>query len=864
MKESVSIKKNDDTNDVFDLFKLKEEGLKKIQLLSGNNWTDYNSHDPGITILETLCYALTDLAYRADFDISTLLSTTGKTKIENSLFPAHEILTTSPLSIFDFKKMFLDIEGVKNCDFTPAYSDKVIPGVFDINIEAHQDFDDETSRENINKQLQNIINNNCPLGIVFDRIVFLEYDFIGVVLDIELADEVDPKKIFAKFIQDVQNYFSSEIKFKSLNELLDQDFGTETIFNGPLLKNGFLLDEQLSNQTIRKRIYLSDLITIAMAIDGVSFVRDLKIIDAEKKEYNWIYDVQFAKSPRIDSELSKFKCFYRNSLIFESKPSFIDLWASPKLNQTSSHSQNILDLPVGFSKNLLKYHSIQYDFPDTFGIGFKGPTAGATAIKSSAAKQLKGYLIIYDQIMANFLAQLDHVKYLFSTENIENTSAIQLIDDIPGVEYLYKYFIENYYIKHNDFSDKIKLKSEWNKYLKDQKHQLNREIQNSFETRVEFLKRRNSVLDHLLARFGVNTNKLELLSEMNQIEAINYKIDLLRNFPGLSSEKYSIGKSSVYPEISGLKAWLGKNLNLKGIKNEYITMGVSKFGFDNEIEAEIYSFENPLNELLKNGIDIENIVETGSNEVSIFDKDNEIVSRLHVVNKRQNELRTFIHQKIKEINHNSENFLVIDHISLKPTSDYLCYGFNILFDGKPIFISERKFSLNHCDLFVEKFKELSVRLDNFKVIETAFKEFRVSFECQYGNLLSRTYYSSYSEAINKFEYYLNSINSKLLTFSFSTKYENCYVNISNPFSYIISIILPTWATKFQNKGFKAYLEEYLYQELPAHLVVNIRWLDFDDMTTFEAVYNDYKSIATSNSVETKTNALDKLMSVLIS
>ena len=50
--------------------------------------------------------------------------------------------------------MFLDIEGVKNCDFTPAYSDKVIPGVSDVNIEVHQDFDNETSRENIKKKIQ--------------------------------------------------------------------------------------------------------------------------------------------------------------------------------------------------------------------------------------------------------------------------------------------------------------------------------------------------------------------------------------------------------------------------------------------------------------------------------------------------------------------------------------------------------------------------------------------------------------------------------------------------------------------------------------------------------------------------------------
>ncbi len=35
---------------------LRREGIKHIEKLSGNIWTDYNTHDPGITLLEALCY----------------------------------------------------------------------------------------------------------------------------------------------------------------------------------------------------------------------------------------------------------------------------------------------------------------------------------------------------------------------------------------------------------------------------------------------------------------------------------------------------------------------------------------------------------------------------------------------------------------------------------------------------------------------------------------------------------------------------------------------------------------------------------------------------------------------------------------
>src|SRR3546814_5658876 len=53
---------------------LRSLGLKYIEELGSKSWTDYNAHDPGITIMEQLCYALTELRYRSDFDILDLMA----------------------------------------------------------------------------------------------------------------------------------------------------------------------------------------------------------------------------------------------------------------------------------------------------------------------------------------------------------------------------------------------------------------------------------------------------------------------------------------------------------------------------------------------------------------------------------------------------------------------------------------------------------------------------------------------------------------------------------------------------------------------------------------------------------------------
>jgi hypothetical protein len=52
---------------------LRKEGIRYAQALSGNIWTDYNEHDPGVTILEQLCYALTELGYKTNFNIEVFL-----------------------------------------------------------------------------------------------------------------------------------------------------------------------------------------------------------------------------------------------------------------------------------------------------------------------------------------------------------------------------------------------------------------------------------------------------------------------------------------------------------------------------------------------------------------------------------------------------------------------------------------------------------------------------------------------------------------------------------------------------------------------------------------------------------------------
>lgn len=101
---------------------LRDTALGRIQALSSAVWTDHNSHDPGITLLEALAYAVTDLGYRTGFPIADLLTRPDGQigpASDTGLYPAHEALTCAPLSISDHRQLMMRIRDVHNAWLDP-------------------------------------------------------------------------------------------------------------------------------------------------------------------------------------------------------------------------------------------------------------------------------------------------------------------------------------------------------------------------------------------------------------------------------------------------------------------------------------------------------------------------------------------------------------------------------------------------------------------------------------------------------------------------------------------------------------------------------------------------------------------------
>ena len=91
---------------------LRAEGLKHIESLAGKVWTDYNLSDPGISILEVLSYAITDLGYRASYPIKDIIAQdpdAPQVDIKN-FYTARQILPMAPVTFNDYRKLLIDTD----------------------------------------------------------------------------------------------------------------------------------------------------------------------------------------------------------------------------------------------------------------------------------------------------------------------------------------------------------------------------------------------------------------------------------------------------------------------------------------------------------------------------------------------------------------------------------------------------------------------------------------------------------------------------------------------------------------------------------------------------------------------------------
>ena len=584
---------------------LRSEGIKHIEKLASKIWTDYNTHDPGITILELLCYAITELGYRSSYLIKDILAQSPDSEGEEGrqFFTASEILPCNPVTINDFRKIIVDVEGVKNawikksneqeqhfyvdarkntltCNEGPEENLVELNGLYEVMI----DFDDDITgkeKEKTIKAVRNVLNEHRNLCEDFLSIEEVAHEQISICADIELKKDADVEEVLAQIYFKLSDHFSTNINFYTIEELLKKGKGAEEIFEGPLLVHGFVDNDEIEAADLRTEIRVSDIINFIMDIDGVIAVRNLsltnrtdgKILSSGEK---WILQLSgLNHAAELDTENSKI-IFYKEVLPYIADKETV----SGKLNELKQFSKKYkltghetdFKIPAGEYMDIEDYYPVQNEFPLCYGVGVEGIKESATNARKAQAKQLKAYLMFFEQILANYFSQLANVKCLFSMDDaIDKTYFTQYLANVPGIEEI---------------------------YIDSEKFQA--ELQNLLEESDLFEKRRNKFLDHLMGRFCEEINEYSmllysLLQSGTNKELIRNKLAFLNDYDVISSQRgkafdYSAAFGNVDPyNISGMQKRIYRLLGFRSPNHFVIEEEKEKF------IIRLYDKKNPSN-----------------------------------------------------------------------------------------------------------------------------------------------------------------------------------------------------------------------------------------------------------------------------
>jgi hypothetical protein len=438
-----------------DFWFLRSEGIRLLERLTGDTWTDYNLSDPGVTLLEVLCYAIADLSYRAGHSVADLLAENGRT---GTLPSAAHVLPCVPVTAADLRRLALDVDGVRNAWVEPVqgaspplyYTDGtselgfrpdppstqpvVLRGLYRVLVEQS-----DRASSDVTAAVASRLHACRGIGEDFDEIRVLPSLPVRLTATVEI-DVVDrPADVLQGLYEVAAEYFSPTLSFRSLPEMFAAGYGMDEIFEGPLLEHGFIDPQELAAHTRRATARSSDLIAAFSAVPGVRAVQSFRM-DAGSVGDDWALELPADSAPVLDLAESAIQ------LVRGQSPVTVDLNAVAaavierrRVGNLAARPQLVAQLrdrtvPTGRSRGVARYRSVQHELPHVYGVGEFGLAREAPPERRAAAHQLQAYLLLFDQPLASAAAQLASVGDLLAAGDAPGTYATQVPDPGPWME----------------------------------------------------------------------------------------------------------------------------------------------------------------------------------------------------------------------------------------------------------------------------------------------------------------------------------------------------------------------------------------------------------------------------------------------
>lgn len=488
MKAQSFIRRLTPDPDGLDFEGLRQEGIRLVQELCGDTWTDYNLHDPGVTMLEQLCYGLTDLAYRSGFEVADYLATDdGSIDFgRQALYRPDEAFACGPVTQNDYRKLILD--RAPNVDNAWIEKHPDVAGLYRVHLllnERVKEQESAVTRRDYAGFVRNLYAASRNLCEDLDEVTLVRRESHKLCGEIEIGGTRSPVSVLAEIYFECAQYLSPKVVAHPYVEVHRQGKALEDLFSGILTRNGYIAEEEL--HPWRGQFSIEDLIGRISRIDGVVDVKHLGFDSGEADSITLDGERPFLSAaclefPEEDKDIGislyragKFCSVRQRDVATEFNRLSYKLHA-PRPEKKSFGWLDEL-LPAGIERNVGEYYSVQNHFPDIYGINANGVPPGTDPEREAQAMRLKAYLLFFEQLMANFLQNAAQIPRLFSLdEQLRQSYFHRVLDngEVPQAEKIYRHDLQ----------------------------QMDAELAALLAKFDDYGDRRNRVLDYLLGLYG--------------------------------------------------------------------------------------------------------------------------------------------------------------------------------------------------------------------------------------------------------------------------------------------------------------------------------------------------------------------------
>lgn len=650
---------------------------------------------------------------------------------------------------------------------------------------------------------------------------------VGICADIEVTPGADLEKVQAVVYHEIEKYLSAPVRYHTLEEMLADGREPDEIFNGPFVdfaftcdgapvftKPGFVTDEALAASELRRKVHSSDIINFVVDIEGVEAIRNVQLRAYDSKgaaigrSMKWTLEVPPDHQPIFHHGGSKI-LFHRAGIPYRAQATEFEhtLEHLRALDRREVYvpPDQVLPMPLGRWRHPDAFYSVQHDFPATYKIGAAGISDTEPPERIARARQFKGYLAFFDQVLADYLGQLANLRRLYSLDrNLTRTWFSQQMTGIAGA---LGAFEDEFYVDRAAMADETT------------RTRLN-------ETEETFLERRNRVLDHLIARFAERFADYALLSFRlsgdrlrTAGELIEDKIDFLSDYPRLSRRRGQ--GANIRPEdpaaiwnsdnISGLERRAGLLLGIENLNRRDLHCGTHF--------AALFS-------TLKAGDEVRVVIRDAENKL-LFASTETFADRDAALDAARK-----AYPRLREDG----------AFEIAAEQGTTTFGLSIV-SGPGKLTHNKSFDT-----------EMDATLAARAIIDR-YDEILQAGSCA----------SEEAEGMHLVEHILLRPFAEGDALMGVCLGEDCvFCGEQDPYSFRVSVVLPYWPERFRSAHFRALLERTLREEAPAHVQLRICWVSQRQMTEFDAAYRAWataRAARTPNPVTIRNRAA-KLVAIL--